>query len=118
MRTYTYRRIYGEREKRGGRTRTSRSSWIGISKSSEKRLRLPADQRREAVPVSMDQKASSKIAANAQNLQRPLAKGGESEVSFFENDDDGIECIAAVGVDIGRASSSLISITGRHGRNE
>lgn len=47
------------------------------------RLRFPADQRRVTVPVNMDQNASNKIAANAQNLYRPLPKKLESEVSFF-----------------------------------
>ena len=64
-------------------TRTSRSSWMGKSRSSEIWLRFPADHLRVTVPVNMDQKARSRIAANAQNLYRPLPKTLASELSFF-----------------------------------
>ena len=72
---------------------------MGLSKSSERRLRLPADQRSVTVPVNMDHNASNKMAANAQNLYRPLPNKLESELSFL-----------ALAVVVGRTSSSFISI--------
>lgn len=73
-------------------------------------MRFPADHRRVTVPVNMDQKASSRIAANAQNLYRPRPKRTDWELSFLEwpvvvADDAEND----VGVDIGSASSSFIS---------
>lgn len=63
----------GERKRRRERpTRTSRSSWAGESMSSGKRERLEADHLRVTEPVNMDQKASRRMAARAQNLYPPF----------------------------------------------
>ncbi|CAL1374009.1 unnamed protein product [Linum trigynum] len=88
-------------------TRTSRSSWIGVSMSSERRSRLPADQRRVTVPVNMDHNAKRRMEAKAQNLYLPFPKREESELSFFNK--------LPVAVDLGRESSSFISILLRSG---
>ena len=79
-------------------TRTSRSSWMGVSMSLERELRVP-DQRSETVPVNMDQNARSKMAANAQNLYLPFPNRLESKFSFF-----------VTAVVVGSPSSSFISI--------
>ena len=81
-------------------TRTSRSSWMGKSRSSEIWLRFSANHLRVTVPVNMDQKARSRIAANAQNLYRPLPKTLASELSFFA---------FVVGAVVGRESPSFIA---------
>lgn len=70
---------------------------MGMSRSLERELRVP-DQRRETVPVNMDQNARSKMAASAQNLYLPFPNRAESEVSFF-----------VLAVVVGSASSSFIS---------
>ena len=93
--------------KRKKQTRTSRSSWMWESRSSEIWLRLPADHRRVTVPVNIDQKARSRIAANAQNLYRPLPKTLASELSFFA---------FVVGAVVGRESSSFIATSPRSHR--
>lgn len=66
------------------------------------------------MPVSIDQKASNKMAANAQNLYRPRPNKVESmalALSFLEDVADVADVVkCAVGVDTGRASSSFISI--------
>lgn len=97
-----------EKDKHSKHTRTSRSSDFGISKRSERLLRFPADHRSETVPVHIDQNAKKRIAANAQNLYRPLPNNVASC-----NDLDGIEFVfndeyAVVGVDTGINSSSFI----------
>lgn len=62
------------------------------------------------MPVNIDQKASSRIAANAQNLYRPRPKSTEWEVSFLECPGATVDDAEYdVGVDIGSASSSFIS---------
>lgn len=84
--------------------------------SSINRLNLSVDNRRVTVPASIEQKARSKIAANAQNLRRPRPNKDDLNklVSFFEDDDvAGVNDICAVGVDTGRTSSSFIPIDRR-----
>ena len=88
-------------------SRTSRSSWMWESKSSEIWLRLLADHRRVTVPVNIDHKVRSRIAANAQNLYWPFPKTLASELSFFA---------FVVGAVVGRKSSSSIATSSRSHR--
>lgn len=56
---------------------------MGESKLSLDKVLKFRDQRRETVPVNMDQNARSKMAAKAQNLYFPLPNKPESVFSFF-----------------------------------
>ncbi|KAB2629280.1 hypothetical protein D8674_034075 [Pyrus ussuriensis x Pyrus communis] len=57
---------------------------MGESRSSERRLRLPADYQSMTVPVNIDQNASNKIAAKAQKLYQPFRSiRPDSELPFF-----------------------------------
>lgn len=61
------------------------------------------------MPVNIDQKESSNIATNAQNLYRDRPNRTESELSFFECAVvDDVKC--AAGDDTGKASSPFIAL--------